>query len=247
MAHRFVFLGLLLSSLVPVTALGQNPQVSSLDLEFDKQHWLLEKVGAAEIRNYLDRESVFLERAQITLKEVDFSEGVIEFDLATEQPSGFVGVNFRADEKGNSEQFYVRFHQSGRPDSTQYLAKMNGLASWQLHAGPNDAAAVELGTGQWIPIRIVIEKDKADVFVRDMNTPLLHIPELRSDNTSGKVTFYAFDAVRVRRLRLLQPFFVNGRFLHQSVNPCLRDSFSFLPLILRPWHGELSRLSATEF
>ena len=127
------------------------------------------------------------------LQEREFSEGVIEFDLASEHASGFVGVNFRDDSNGNGEQFYVRFHQSGRPDSTQYLGQLNGLASWQLHAGPNDATAVELGTGEWIPVRIVVEGDKADIFVRDMITPALHIPYLRTDSNNGKVIFYAFD------------------------------------------------------
>ena len=193
MMLRFTLTSVLVALLVPAIAAGQDQQVSAMDLEFENQDWLLEKVGSGETRSYLGREAMFLERAQITLKDEVFSEGVIEFELAAEKPSGFVGVNFRADELGNSEQFYVRFHQSGHPDSTQYLAKMNGLASWQLHAGPNDAAAVSLGTGQWIPIRIVVEKDKADIFVRDMNKPLLHIPELRSDNETGTVTFYAFD------------------------------------------------------
>jgi hypothetical protein len=194
---RLIFTTLVIALLVPAIASGQDQVVSTMDLEFENRDWLLEKVGSGETRSYLGREALFLERAQITLKDEIFSEGVIEFDLAAEQPSGFVGVNFRGDDQGNSEQFYVRFHQSGRPDSTQYLGKMNGLASWQLHAGPNDAAAVSLGTRQWIPIRIVVEKDSADIFVRDMNEPLLHIPELRSDNDKGTVNFYAFDRPKV--------------------------------------------------
>jgi hypothetical protein len=174
------------------TTLAQDAEPPQ-EIEFAGNTWSVQKFGDAGIRPFLGRESLFLERAQATLVGRGFSEGVIEFQLAAEQPSGFVGVNFRADDKGTNEQFYVRFHQSERPDATQYLARFNRLASWQLHAGPNDAAAVALGTGQWIPIRIVVEGNKADIFVRDMDTPLLHIPELRSDNDDGEVSFYAFE------------------------------------------------------
>ena len=31
--------------------------------------------------------------------------------------------------------------------------------------------AIELGINQWIPIRIVVQGDKADIFIRDMITP----------------------------------------------------------------------------
>jgi hypothetical protein len=155
--------------------------------------WVLEKNGEAGIRHYLGRDSLFLERSEALPLETDFSEGVIEFDVAAKEPSGFVGVNFHDDGTGNSEQFYVRFHQSERPDSTQYLARLNQLASWQLHAGPNDAAAVKLGTDQWIRVRIVVEDNRADIFVRDMDKPLIHAPELRSGNQSGNLILYATD------------------------------------------------------
>ena len=186
-----VFIAFILVLSTSATWAQQSTETS--EIEFEGEQWMLEKTGDAEVKSFLGRQAMFLERAQSTLEGREFSEGVIEFDLATEHASGFVGVNFRDDSEGSSEQFYVRFHQSGRPDSTQYLARLNGLASWQLHAGPNDATAVELGTGHWIPVRIVVAGDKADIYVRDMNTPALHIAHLRTDNDHGKVTFYAFD------------------------------------------------------
>lgn len=176
-----------------LATLGSAQELTESEIDFENEKWKLESYGSGEARSHMGREAIFLERAQITLVGREFSEGVIEFDLAAEQASGFVGVNFRADDEGNSEQFYVRFHQSGRPDASQYLARLNGLASWQLHAGPNDAAAVVLGVNQWIPVRIMVAGDQADIFVRDMETPLLHVPRLRSDNDSGSLTFYAFD------------------------------------------------------
>jgi hypothetical protein len=193
--HHMRFFIVLIFSLFSSMAWAQ--ELESSEISFEGESWLLEKFGEAGQKEFMGRQSMFLERAQLKLSGRDFSKGVIEFDLATEKASGFVGVNFRDNSEGSSEQFYVRFHQSGRPDSTQYLARLNSLASWQIHAGPNDAAAVELGAMQWIPIRIVVEGDRADIFVRDMETPLLHIAHLRTPNDSGGVTFYAFDRPEV--------------------------------------------------
>jgi hypothetical protein len=235
MVMRFMFITLVVLLLLPAMAAGQNQQASSTDLEFENRDWLMETVGTGETRIYLGREAVFLERAQITLKDSLFSEGVIEFDLAAEQASGFVGLSFRADKEGNGEQFYVRFHQSGHPDSTQYLAKMNGLASWQLHAGPNDATAIELGTGQWIPIRIVVEKDAADIFVRDMNTPLLHIPELRSDKDTGTVTFYAFDRPEMNVGAYFSNLEIRPLAAGEHVNGSPREEAEVAATVIRKW------------
>jgi hypothetical protein len=235
MMLRFMLTILIVTLLMPKDAAGQNQQVSTEDLKFEGQEWILEKVGSGETRTYLGRDALFLERAQITLKDRDFSEGVIEFDLAAEKASGFVGVNFRADEEGNSEQFYVRFHQSGHPDATQYLAKMNNLASWQLHAGPNDATAVVLGTGQWIPIRIVVENDTADVFVRDMKTPLLHIPELRGDKDSGTVTFYAFDRPKMIVGAYFSNLEVRPLAAGEGVSGSAREEAEVADTVFRKW------------
>lgn len=193
MKRIIMIMGLMCLVILGMNTARAQTEPKTSEIEFAGENWKLEEYGEAGEKAFLGRQAMFLERAQLTLLGRDFSEGVIEFDLAAEQASGFVGVNFRDDANGNGEQFYVRFHQSGRPDSTQYLAQLNGLASWQLHAGPNDATAVELGTNQWIPIRIVVENDKADIFVRDMINPALHIAHLRTDNDEGNVTFYAFE------------------------------------------------------
>ncbi len=179
--------------LLAAAELQAQQEINREEISISGQQWSIEAMGESNQIEHLGRQALFLERAQMTLQEQGFSEGVIDFSLAAEQASGFVGVNFRDDGNGTGEQFYVRFHQSERPDSTQYLARLNGLASWQLHAGPNDATAVRLDTGEWIDIRIVVQGDRADIFVRDMETPLLHVPDLRSDNKDGHVTFYAYD------------------------------------------------------
>lgn len=128
------------------------------------------------------------------LEDQEFGDMVVEYDYASTHASGFIGINFRADrETGNLEQFYTRPHQSGQPDATQYMVLTNGSATWQLHAGPNEAVATELPAATWIKIRIVAIGDRADIFVGDMDQPLIHVPDLRSITSSGQVALYASD------------------------------------------------------
>ena len=242
-----VFAVLLLSAalLISGASMAQG-QPESENIMFSNESWVLEKVGDARMGEFLGRQALFLERAQITLADRGFSEGVIEFDLASDYPSGFVGVNFRDDGEGTSEQFYVRFHQSGRPDSTQYLARLNGLASWQIHAGPNDATAVELGTRQWIPIRLVVKGDQADIFVRDLDTPVLHVPLLRSDNADGKISFYAFDRPEMTTGAWFSNIQVRALSERDRIVGKPRDEAPVAEGVFRTWSIS-SPLSETEF
>lgn len=166
------------------------------DLVLDGQTWSAETTegSAAQVETYLGRDALFLRRNVAVLEGAEFGDMVIEYDYASTHPSGFIGVNFRADsETANLEQFYTRPHQSGQPDATQYMVLTNGSATWQLHAGPNEAVATDLPPETWIKVRIVAIGDQADIFVGDMATPLIHVPDLRSVSQSGKVALYASD------------------------------------------------------
>lgn len=165
-------------------------------LEFEGANWIVGDNAdrPAIVEDFLGRPALFLSRNQAQLESDDLRDMVIEYEYASTHPSGFIGVNFRADAAANSlEQFYTRPHQSGQPDATQYMVMINGSATWQLHAGPNEATAVDLPAREWIKVRIVAIGDRADIFVSDMETPLLHVPNLRFDGGSGKFSLYASD------------------------------------------------------
>lgn len=166
------------------------------ELRFEGQTWNTGSFedSAARVESYLGRDALFLRRNVATLEGAEYGDMVVEYEYATAQPSGFIGVNFRAEGgTGNLEQFYMRPHQSGEPDATQYMVMTNGSATWQLHAGPNEAVATDIPVGEWIRVRIVAIGDRADIFVGDMSTPLIHVPDLRSTSTSGGFTLYASD------------------------------------------------------
>ena len=189
-----------LIGLVLFWSASASAQAQNLDknptLSFEGQSW---QVGVfdgsvARVETYKGREALYLQRNNAVLDGPDLSDVVIEYDYASTHPSGFIGVNFRADgEGGNLEQFYTRPHQSGQPDATQYMVMINGVATWQLHAGPNESAQIDIPAEEWVKVRIVAIGDKADIFLNDLSTPIIHVPDLRFDDGAGKVALYASD------------------------------------------------------
>lgn len=192
-----MFTSYLKSASAAAILLAATPAIAAAgELEFEGQIWTAgDNEGSdARVEDYLGRPALFLRRNVAALESEDLGDMVIEYEYASTHPSGFIGVNFRADaETGNLEQFYTRPHQSGQPDATQYMVLTNGSATWQLHAGPNEAVATELPAQTWIKVRIVALGDKADIFVGDMETPLIHVPDLRSTSAAGQVGLYASD------------------------------------------------------
>ena len=192
MTISFLRVGMLVISILTLATLS----VQAENIDFEGQTWVAgtSDEGAARVETFLGRDALFLQRTSAALRNADFGDMVIEYEYAATHLSGFIGVNFRIDQDGtNLEQFYTRTHQTGQPDATQYMVLTNGSATWQLHAGPNEAAATELQEKTWTRVRIVAIGNRADIFVGDMSTPLIHVPRLRSDSKSGGFSLYASD------------------------------------------------------
>lgn len=187
-------------------------------LEFEGNTWTFEpgKNGVVRADSFEGRDALYLHGVTATLDGPDLRDAVIEYEYASSHPSGFIGVDFRSDEEtGNLEQFYTRPHQSGHPDATQYMVAINGVATWQLHAGPNDATAIDLAAREWIKVKIVAIGDRADIFVGDMTTPLLHVADLRSDEGRGKTALFASDRFWIKD--------TGAYFSNVSVRPANRN------------------------
>ncbi len=184
------------ASAAALLALAAPAFAQAGELEFEGKTWTTGDFDNSEARvePYLGRSALYLGRNFAGLADLDLGDMVIEYDYAATHQSGFIGVRFRDNlETGNREQFYTRPHQSGRPDATHHMGVINGVSTWQLHAGPNESVAVDLPAKTWVKVRIVAIGDRADIFVGDMTTPLIHVPDLRSESDSGGLSIYASD------------------------------------------------------
>jgi hypothetical protein len=113
--------------------------------------------------------------------------GTIELELAVGPERAFPGVVWRVRDEENFESFFVRPHQVGNPDSIQYTPVFNGISSWQLYHGDGFGGAVSFPIGEWFRIRVVFAGLRADVYVSDMDEPVLRVRELKLPAEPGRV------------------------------------------------------------
>ena len=121
--------------------------------------------------------------AQANLRGAAFATGTVEFDLLSPAVYDFIGLAFRQQDDGNGELFYIRPHQNGNPDSTQYTPVVNGSLAWQIFTGDGFTSQHRFTYGQWMHVRADIYADSALITID--GTPALSIPHLKSRSHSG--------------------------------------------------------------
>jgi hypothetical protein len=173
---------LAVSLIATTAAVAAGPE----EIPFDDGRW---EVRAREHRfeEHLGRPSLFIREGLATVRDLELTDGIIEFDIAFGPERGFMGGVWRLQEGGNGEEFYVRPHQSGKPDACQYTPILHGLTSWQLYHGEGYGASIDLPAGRWNTVRIVVAGDRAEIYVGDPETPAVVVGRLKRPPGPGKV------------------------------------------------------------
>ncbi|MCI5127170.1 MAG: hypothetical protein D3907_01440 [Candidatus Electrothrix sp. AUS3] len=163
----------------------------SEEVPFDSEHWDI-KAAVSKFGNHLGKECLFFKNGTALVKDSEFKNGIIEFDVTFRELRGFVGVLWRAEDKDNNERFYIRPHQSGNPDAVQYTPVFHGVSGWQLYHGAGYNARFKPRFNEWMHVKILVSDEKADVYVDNMNTPVLVINALKHGIKSGRLGVSAF-------------------------------------------------------
>ncbi len=142
----------------------------------------------SQFTTYKGEKSLLLNGASATVKDINFINGIIEYDVAFKEHRNFVGVKFRQQDSKNAEEFYIRPHQSGNPDANQYTPVFNGLSAWQLyHKG--FAGKVNYNFDGWNHIKIIVAGKQGEVYINDMDKPAFFIKEFLRPFEGGAISF----------------------------------------------------------
>jgi hypothetical protein len=166
-------------------ALTGEPMVAldpPIEVPFDADLW--EISGEYEVVEYLGQTALKLQGGFAILKEAEVHNGIVEFDIAITEERGFAGLAFRMGE-ADYEHFYVRPHQSGKPDANQYTPVFNGVSGWQLYHGEEYAAPTEYRHNEWMHVKVVFAGDKGQVYI-DSDTPVLSF-DLKLGDIAGQL------------------------------------------------------------
>ncbi len=166
--------------------LASSINAHSQTVPVDSDRWEI-RARESRIEDHLGRKSLYLKSGLAVVKDSQFTDGIIEFDIAVTGERGFAGAMWRMQDLENYEEFYIRPHQSGNPDANQYQPVFNGMAAWQLYHGEGYGAPVRYDFNQWMHIKIVVSGKNAEVYIKDMTAPALFVSEQKRDTKSGKV------------------------------------------------------------
>lgn len=145
----------------------------------------------ARFERYLGRDAIVLQNGGAWLDTASFRDGVITYDVAAPADRGFHGVAFRAVDESNFENFYLRWHQSGNPDASQYQPVFNGVSGWQIYTGPRYSLPVSIASDRWIHVELRVRDRRCEVFVDGQR---LVFPELVRTPVAGGVGILASGA-----------------------------------------------------
>lgn len=156
---------------------------------FDEANWEFE--GEHQLTTYLGQPAVLLEKGKITLKETTLRNGIIRYKVAFTPERGFVGIHVRMKDAANYEEFYMRAHQSGNPDAMQYTPVHNGIAGWQIHVGEGYSGAHHFQFDRWMEVKLVLNEEELELFIDDMETPVLYANTLEFVEAGGIALYSA--------------------------------------------------------
>ncbi len=172
--------------------------------------------GRAEITTYRGRRALHLnplpdqegadEATLAIVAGTDFADGTIEVEVAgaprvgaPADSRGFIGVMFRAQERGaRGENFYLR-PTNGRADdqlrrnhSVQYESMPDFPWDRLRKESPGGYEAyVDLEEGAWTKMKIVVSGTTAQLYVNGSDQPCLIVKDLKLGDTHGQIALWA--------------------------------------------------------
>jgi hypothetical protein len=162
-------------------------QVISVPME--PAYWQYDTAGVEFIMNRNVKAIRIKNASPLVLKDIQFSNGTIEYDVALGQ--GFPGINFRlSDDRKNGEHFYLRYFGSTSPESRttlQYSALIDGMSLWDLT--DEYQAGARLNIPDWNHVKLVLSGKQMKAYVNDMSRPALIVPRLEGGREKGGISF----------------------------------------------------------
>lgn len=171
---RKIFYSILISILI------YSVKAQDTNIPFDSENWESQN---AKVVDFLGRKSLM---GIASLKNVEFVNGVIEFDVVVNGERSYPGLTFRMKNAGEYERIYIRPHLSKVfQNVVQYEGTFNGLDSWQLYYGPGKTTSATFPANEWFHIKVEVKDSQATLYISDMENPVLLISELTHGISKG--------------------------------------------------------------
>jgi DNA-binding beta-propeller fold protein YncE len=184
-----------------IIAICGSALAQGVTVPFDAAHWNLDNARVVE---QAGRQAV---AGLAILKDVEFEDGVIEFDVWAPDVRltggrAYPGVIFRMQTPQQAERLYLRPHRAGLyADAIQYTPVFNGVAGWQLYSGEGFSNTLQFPFNDWVPVRVEVAGRRARVFVGKPAPPALVVNDLKHGLSKGAIALYGEGAAYFSNFR----------------------------------------------
>src|SRR2546423_4062125 len=178
------------SALAAVLTLSP-PTLVAQQLSFADPQWKFQG-DSTKVETFDDRQVLRIDNGTAERRDVRFEDGTLDVDIMTSRRRSFVYLNFRVQNEGEHEEFYLRPHKSGLPDAAQYAPVFQGQSAWQLYWGVRGTSAPDITPNVWQHLRIVVTGRRAAFFLNDTAKPFMIVPRLARDPQPGYIVLTAF-------------------------------------------------------
>ncbi|MFT6963110.1 MAG: hypothetical protein ACJAWV_002844 [Flammeovirgaceae bacterium] len=160
----------------------------SSQIEMKSENWKFKENTTHRVEKFMGEQSLYVNGLAF-LPEVEFSEGVLEVDIAPASHRGFGGLVFRLQDDANYEQVYLRLHKSCQPDAVQYVPHFNGETTWQLYR--EHQAMVCFQEKQWNHLKLVIEGREMKAYLNGQEKPFMIVNDLKREEAIGSIGLFS--------------------------------------------------------
>jgi hypothetical protein len=200
----------------------------TVNVELKPENWEF-KPQTAEFLEYKSKPVLKLLTSSdpVVLKDFNFTNGTIEYDLEPLDPR-FTSFYFRWRDSKENECFYFRTGRAGNPqavDAVQYAPHLGGVNLWDML--PQYQTNADFKKDDWNHVKLVISGKQMRVYVNDMEHPVLQVPMLEGNTSSGTL---AFDGKLIISNLVVKQNVVEGLLPEAGIDPTASD-----PRYIRKW------------
>lgn len=190
--YKLSFLAIFLMVAIPLTAQKTRTKIpDEIRVAMKPSHWQFED-GAAEFVTYKDTQAIKIVAGnkKVTIKDLTFSDGTIEFDVEPVLPGFAQSVYFHRKDDNEQEIVYLRLGTIGNKlanDAIQYAPYFAGVNMWDMY--PQYQGPAPIKKDNWNHLKLVISGEQMKVYMNHLPQPVLWIPKLEGNIKEGAISF----------------------------------------------------------
>jgi hypothetical protein len=190
--YKLTFLAIIMMVAVPLFAQKSKSKTSpEVRVPMKPSGWQFDE-GSVEFLPYKNAPVMKIVKGnkKATIKDLTFSDGIIEFDVEPILPGFAQSVYFHRKDDKEQEIVYLRLGTIGNKlanEGIQYTPYFGGVNMWDMY--PQYQGPAPIQNESWNHLKLVISGKQMKVYMNRQSRPVLWIPALEGNLNEGSIAF----------------------------------------------------------